>query len=260
VKSRIQVFFVLAMATLFAANLSAQETVVVAGAGPSTFVVQEFFDLFSSQPAAEGYTFVVPERSIKHAGGLKATADHIFGRTGRPITDAERGDTLREIPLVRIPITFVIDPAAGVEELDLGQLGDLLTGKVTNWSQVGGADLTVRLVGREPTESALMEIAKVVPAINEADFDLVLKKDHQLVELMGTEDRRGVLGFGAAPNFDPALTIPVTGFEAGLSVGLVHDRSHDRHPLVVAVREFSGDPVWLEKVVELNYLPAVTLP
>lgn len=259
-KSRILFVLVLALAALSATNIQAQETVVIAGAGPSKVIVQEFFDTFVGQPAAAGYSFVVPPRSIKHAGGLKATQDNIFGRTGRPLTEEERGDNLREIPLARIPVTFVADPDAGVDSLQLEQLEDILTGRVTNWSQVGGVDLPVRLVGREVTEAALMEIAKELPFIALAEFDLVLKKDHQLVEMMGTEDRRGVLGFGATPNFDPELCLPVEGFETGLSVGLVHHRRNDEHPLVMAVREFSRDPAWLEKVLAMDYLPAVAVP
>lgn len=119
------------------ASLQAEETIVIAGAGPSTVVVQEFFDSFATTPGAEGYTFVVPPRSIKHAGGLASTSENLFGRTGRPLTENERGDRLREIPLARIPLVFVIDPDVGLSALDKDQLVAVLTRRFVNWKELG---------------------------------------------------------------------------------------------------------------------------
>lgn len=237
------------------ASLQAEETVVIAGAGPSTVVVQEFFDSFATTPGAEGYTFVVPPRSIKHAGGLASTSENIFGRTGRPLTEDERGDHLREIPLARIPLIFVIDPDVGVSALDSDQLAAILTRQFVNWSELGGADLPIRIVGREPGEAALGVLSGAVPELATVTFDLELKKDHQLVELLGSDDRTGVLGFGARPNFPPETWLKVEGLAVGTSVGLVYDEVNEDNPLVLEVTAYAQNDVWLSKVEELGLLP-----
>lgn len=46
-------------------------------------------------------------------------------------------------------IAIVVNPANTVSDLTVDQIADLYTGKITNWSQVGGADAPVVLIGRE---------------------------------------------------------------------------------------------------------------
>lgn len=46
-------------------------------------------------------------------------------------------------------IAIVVNPANTVSDLTVEQIADLYTGKITNWSQVGGADAPVVLIGRE---------------------------------------------------------------------------------------------------------------
>jgi len=55
-------------------------------AGPSTAIVKLFFEHFGQRPEAKGKTFLVPERSVKHKGGIRASGKHLFGRTGRPLS------------------------------------------------------------------------------------------------------------------------------------------------------------------------------
>jgi phosphate transport system substrate-binding protein len=238
-----------------AAAFAGTQTVVVPGAGPSTWIVTEFFTRFADKDAARGYTFEVPSRSIKHSGGLRATADHLFGRTGRPLTAAEAGTTRAEIPLARIPLAFVCDPACGVETISRDDLVRLLDGRIGNWRELGGAHLKVRLVGREPGEAARRALEAEIPELADARFDLVLRKDHQLVELLQTRDRAGVLAFGAAPNFTADQLLTVEGLAVGLAVGLVYDLRNADHPLVVAARQFSRSAEWARLVSELGYLP-----
>lgn len=89
------------------------------------------------------------------------------------------------------------------------------------------------------------------------DFDIVLNKDHQLIELLDTDDRKGVLGFGARPNFPPETWVEVDGLAEGLSVGLVFDRVNEANALVRLVQAYSRNEVWLARVEELGYLPVV---
>ena len=105
---------------------------VIAGAGPSTKAVELFVKEFSKQSAAKGYSFTVPPKSAKHAGGIKNSDDQIFGRTGRPLNDKEKALNKEEIFLARLPISFVVGSKAGVKKLTIAQVEDIFTGKITN--------------------------------------------------------------------------------------------------------------------------------
>jgi hypothetical protein len=97
--------------TLLCSTVTAATPVkqVVAGAGPSTVVVNMFFEQFSKQFAELGYEFIVPKRSAKHAGGIKCSNNNLFGRTGRPLKEAERALNKEELFLAKVPIVFAGD-------------------------------------------------------------------------------------------------------------------------------------------------------
>lgn len=44
----------------------------------------------------------------------------------------------------------IVNPAAGVKNLTHAQIRDIFLGKITNWKSVGGADVPIALVNREP--------------------------------------------------------------------------------------------------------------
>ena len=46
-------------------------------------------------------------------------------------------------------MSIFLNKANGVNELSIQQLGDIFSGKITNWKEVGGADAKIQLYGRE---------------------------------------------------------------------------------------------------------------
>ena len=55
-------------------------------------------------------------------------------------------EQLKDIPLFTSKLGFFTHPSAGVKSLTENQLRDVLTGKVTNWKEVGGADVSIKVV------------------------------------------------------------------------------------------------------------------
>ena len=53
---------------------------------------------------------------------------------------------LRSFEVARARVAFVVNPTNPLHDLDAGRLRGLLTGEITNWRQVGGANLPVRVV------------------------------------------------------------------------------------------------------------------
>ena len=90
-----------------------------------------------------------------------------IGLSSRALKDAEKEAGLTETVLAYDGIAMIVNPANPVEDLSLEQIADIYTGKITNWSEVGGSDSQIVLIGREAgsgTRGGFEEIVGVVDA------------------------------------------------------------------------------------------------
>lgn len=116
-----------------------------------------------SQKWAETYMKKKPGTSIQVTGGGTGVglAALINGSTdianaSRPIKSNEleklkaKYRTLGvEIPCAKDGLSVFLNKGNSVSELTIKQLGDIFSGKITNWKDVGGADAKIQLYGRE---------------------------------------------------------------------------------------------------------------
>lgn len=228
---------------------------VVFGAGPSTVIVMEFFKLFSNIPQAEGFNFSVPPESVKHAGGIRASGEYLFGRTGRPLSEEETSLGKSDIFLGRVPTGFVVGSEVGVSNLTYEELDAILLKEITNWSEVGGKDAEIVIAGREKTEAVLMAMAPQIPALLAAEFDWEFKRDHNLVNFISSPVGQSAIGFGALSNFEGQNIVTIDGMSFGVPLGLVIDDSNLEHPLVTAAQELAASKEWQELLEGLGFAP-----
>ena len=90
-----------------------------------------------------------------------------IGLSSRALKDAEKEAGLTETVLAYDGIAMIVNPANPVEDLSLEQIADIYTGKITSWSEVGGNDSQIVLIGREAgsgTRGGFEEIVGVVDA------------------------------------------------------------------------------------------------
>lgn len=78
----------------------------------------------------------------------KGLGDHLAFSDG-PKSEDGRPQLLPR-PVALSLFTLVVNPDAGVQDLSLSQVRDIYAGKVTNWSQVGGHNVPIHLVSRNP--------------------------------------------------------------------------------------------------------------
>lgn len=116
-----------------------------------------------SQKWAEVYMKKKPGTVIQVTGGGSGVglAALINGSTdiansSRPIKSAEVGKLKGkygtmgvEIPCAKDGLSVFLNKGNTVSELTLKQIGDIFSGKITNWKEVGGADEKIQLYGRE---------------------------------------------------------------------------------------------------------------
>lgn len=87
-----------------------------------------------------------------------------IGLSSRALKDEEKASGLQETVLTYDGIAMIVNPANPVEDLTLEQIADIYTGKITNWSELGGSDSEIVLIGREAgsgTRSGFEEIVEV---------------------------------------------------------------------------------------------------
>ncbi len=96
--------------------------------------------------------------------GIKVTAEFVgssagieavlsggadIGNSSRSLTADERAGGAVENPAAVDGIVVCVDPSNRIDGLTCRQLIDIYTGIVTNWSELGGSDIPVVVVGRE---------------------------------------------------------------------------------------------------------------
>jgi len=111
---------------------------------------------------AEAYQAQHPEIRISVTGGgsgtgiaalLNGTVD--LANASRPISDEERQEAEAngvdpvEFVVARDAIAVVVNPANPVDRLSLDQISDIYSGKIDNWTEVGGEDRPIVRLSRE---------------------------------------------------------------------------------------------------------------
>ena len=87
-----------------------------------------------------------------------------IGLSSRALKDEEKASGLQETVLAYDGIAVIVNPENPVEDLTLEQIAAIYTGEITNWSELGGSDSEIVLIGREAgsgTRSGFEEIVEV---------------------------------------------------------------------------------------------------
>ena len=103
------------------------------------------------------------------SAGITAVAEGRcdIGLSSRSLKDEEKEQGLTETVLAYDGIAVIVNPENTVEDLTVEQIAAIYTGEITNWSEVGGIDAEIVLIGRDAssgTRSGFEEIVGVEDA------------------------------------------------------------------------------------------------
>ena len=90
-----------------------------------------------------------------------------IGLSSRNLKDSEKEQGLVGTVLAYDGIAVIVNPENTVEDLTVEQIAAIYTGEITNWSEVGGIDAEIVLIGRDAssgTRSGFEEIVGVEDA------------------------------------------------------------------------------------------------
>ncbi len=155
-------------------------------------------------------TNVIVPPSIGSGGGIAAVGSNkeVLARVARPLSDSEKEAGLVATPVFRLPSAFFVHRSAGVSSLSTTQLADIYSGKITNWRDVGGQDLRIKVVRREDQDSTLLVLRQSMPGWKDLAITDKSKTAVTTQDCIDTvKEVAGAIGFGP---FTKALEMELT--------------------------------------------------
>lgn len=128
----------------------------VIGALGESFMQQHGSITFTYNPTGSG-------------SGIKAVLEGRcdIGLSSRALKDEEKSQGLVGTVLAYDGIALIVNPKNPIDELDVDTIARIFKGEITNWSEVGGDDAGIVLIGREAgsgTRDGFESITKTVDA------------------------------------------------------------------------------------------------
>ena len=161
-------FISMILTAVLALNLvacgSEKQQVATDGSTSMSKVIGSLAEAFEAKSGIE-----VSYNGSGSGSGIKAvqsgTCD--IGLSSRALKDEEKEAGLIGTVLAYDGIAVIVNPENPVNDLDLETIAKIYTGEITNWSEIGGNDAEIVLVGREAgsgTRSGFEEIVGVEDA------------------------------------------------------------------------------------------------
>jgi phosphate transport system substrate-binding protein len=175
-----------------------------------------------AQKAAEVYMDQNPGANISVRGGgsgvgiaslLDKSCD--IGDASRPIKDTEQDkavangvDATANI-IAMDGLAIIVNPANSVSKLSKNQVKDIFTGKISNWSQLGGSDEKIVAVSRDSSSGSFDAFTSIVLGGKKTRSDALMQASNQAVAttVAGTPGAIGYVGLGFISTSVKALAI-----------------------------------------------------
>ena len=137
---------VLAASTLSACSSQSSDTVSTDGSTSMEEVIGILGEAFE-----EKYGISFTYNPTGSGSGIQAVKEGRcdIGLSSRSLKEEEKADGLSETVLANDGIAVIVNPQNPVSDLDVETIAKIYTGEITNWSQVGGSNAEIVVIGRE---------------------------------------------------------------------------------------------------------------
>lgn len=122
-------------------------TVATDGSTSMEKVIGALGEAFVAENAGVNFTY----NPTGSGSGITAVSEGRcdIGLSSRALKDAEKSAGLTETILAYDGIAIIVNPENPASDLTLEQIAKIYTGEIANWSEVGGNDAAIVLIGRE---------------------------------------------------------------------------------------------------------------
>ncbi|MCD7919068.1 MAG: phosphate ABC transporter substrate-binding protein [Clostridiales bacterium] len=136
-----------------------------------------------------------------------------IGLASRNLKDEETGLTAYVVAIDGIAV--IVNPENTVEDLTLEQIAGLFNGTITNWSEVGGEDMEVAVIGREAGSGTRDGFESVVGVEDACVYDQELTSTGSVITAVAQNQYAiGYASLSEAAEDDSVKVISVDGVEA----------------------------------------------
>ncbi|MCI6719724.1 MAG: phosphate ABC transporter substrate-binding protein [Clostridiales bacterium] len=164
-------------------------------------------------------------------GAQEGTLD--IGLSSRALKDDETGLTATTFALDGIAV--VVNPENAVSDLALEQIKGLADGTITNWSEVGGADAPVVLIGREAGSGTRDGFESIVGVKDACKYESELTSTGAVIAAVASNPN--AFGYASLSAVDETVK-PVTVEGVAASEATVQDGSYKiQRPFVFVTKE-----------------------
>jgi phosphate transport system substrate-binding protein len=185
------------------------QTIEIPGAGPPSQLLKALAAAFNTRYA--------PLRvEIPPSSGQSGAIDAIvsgraaLARYPRRLTPEEERKGIAYTPVAREAIVFATGADVSVTSVTRQQLADIYSGRLTNWSELGGRSAPIRVLYREETAETMRIIRSRLPEFKSLKFTdqgRMLNLDFEVIEML--ERLRWGIGWGSAGNVRAAKGLRV---------------------------------------------------
>ncbi len=175
-----------------------------------------------AQRAAEVYMQSEPQADISVRGGgsgvgiaslIDGTCD--IADSSRPIKDTEldkavaNGKSIKAHVIAMDGIAIIVHPSNNVNALSKRQVKDIYTGKISNWSQIGGGDQKAVVVSRDTSSGTFEAFMTLVLDGQKVRPDAIMQASNQAIAstVARTPGAIGYVGLGFLSSQVKALDI-----------------------------------------------------
>lgn len=134
-------------ACLAACGNKEEKSVSTDGSTSMSKVINALGEAFTENNSGVNFTYNATGSGTGITAVREGTCD--IGLSSRYLKDSEKAAGLKETVLAYDGIAIIVHPGNGVKDLPLEQIAAIFTGEITNWSEVGGKDGEIVLIGRE---------------------------------------------------------------------------------------------------------------
>ena len=141
---------------------------------------------------------------------LNGTAD--LGLASRALKDEEKSQGLVETELALDGIAIIVNPENTVTDLTVEQIAQIYTGEITNWSEVGGADGEIALIGRESGSGTRDGFESITGTGDACQYDEELTSTGSVIEsVRNNPNAIGYASLSAVEDDDTITALTVGG-------------------------------------------------
>ncbi len=171
------------------------------------------------------------------SSGIKAAMEGTaqIGNSSRALKDEEK-EVLTENIIAMDGIAVIVGSDAPVTELTLEQLASIYKGEVTNWSEVGGEDMPIVVIGRDSASGTRGAFEEILGIEDQAQYAQEIESTGAVVGKVGTTP--GAIGYVSSNVVEGDDTIVAVAIDGAMpTVEAISDGSYAiARPFVMATK------------------------